>query len=155
MSQTRCSRLTTYNLALKHFCPTIQAAEVLLNAYTSHSDLLQDLMEATKDPDLDVTVKTIEADPMDLKNMNRSICRMTTVRNAFMEALTIKRKTNCLTESDILPESTEQSDLDALRVYVAKLDASVEILRCTELTELYKGLCDREDLLLKGQKQQW
>ena len=35
-------------LALEDFRPTIQAAEVLLNAYTSHSDLLQDLMEVTK-----------------------------------------------------------------------------------------------------------
>ena len=113
------AELTTYNapkLALEDFRPTVQAAEVLLNAYTSNSYLLQDLMEVIKDPDLEVTVKTMKADLMDLKNINREICRMTTVRNAYMEALTIQRKTNRLTESDILPGSTEQSDLDALRV---------------------------------------
>ena len=91
---------------------------------------------------------------MDLKNINREICRMTTVRNAYMEALTIQRKTNRLTESDFLPGSTEQSDLDALKVYVAKQDALVEILRCTELTELYKVFVTEMTSLLKGQEQQ-
>ena len=70
------AELTTYNapkLELKDFCPTVQAAEVLLNAYTSNSGLLPDLMEFTKDPDLDVTVKTMEAELMDLKNINREI----------------------------------------------------------------------------------
>ena len=94
-------------------------------------------------------MKTMEADLMDLKNINREICRITTVYNAYMEALTIQWKTNHLTESDILPGSTEQSDLDALRVYVDKLDGLVETRRCTELTELYKGLCDRKDLITK------
>ena len=103
-------------LALEDFHPTVQAAEVLLNVYTSHSHLLQNLMEVTKEPVLEVTVKTMEADLMDLKNINREIRRMTTVCNAYMEALTIQRKTNHLTESDILPGSTEQSDLDALRM---------------------------------------
>ena len=98
-------------------------------------------MEVTKDPDLDVTVKTMEADLMDLKNINREICRMNTI------ALTIQRKTNHLTESDILPGFTEQTDLDVLRVYVAKLVALVETLHCTELIELYKGLCNRKDLI--------
>ena len=74
---------------------------------------------------------------------------MTTVHNAYMESLTIQRKANRLTESDILLGSTEESDLDALMVHVAKLDALVETLCCTESTELYKRLCDNEDLITK------
>ena len=44
-SKQDATELTTYNALKLDFCPTVEVAEVLLNAYTSHSDLLQDLME--------------------------------------------------------------------------------------------------------------
>ena len=136
-------------LAVEDFRATIHTSETLLKDYTMHSDLFQELMECIGDSDLDSTVEVLDANLFDLKVISREVHRLMTIRQAYMESITIKSKTEYLSSVDVLPGSKEQLDLNALREHVGKIAAVVEPLHCTELQELYKELHEREKLVTK------
>jgi len=71
---------------------TIGDAETLQNEYIAHSDTLQELMESARDPDLESTVETQEADISDLKGISQELYCLTTISSAYMESISIDSK---------------------------------------------------------------